>query len=180
MPGRALIVIDMLTAYDFEDAERLASHAERVVPVIAGLIERARDEDARLLFVNDNYGHWNSSREELVEIAMNGRRPDLVEPLRPRHEDLFIVKARHSIFYGTPVEYLLLSELGVDRLVLTGQVTEQCVLYSALDAYVRRIGVAVVRDGVAPIDEGLGDAALTMMERNMRAEICDAGDCRLR
>jgi nicotinamidase-related amidase len=67
----------------------------------------------------------------------------------------------------------------VDRLVLTGQVTEQCILYSALDAYVRRIGVSVVRDGVAPIDERLGDAALEMMEANMRAEICEGESCRL-
>ena len=54
----------------------------------------------------------------------------------------FVIKARHSIFYGTPLEYLL-QELEVDRLVLTGQVTEQCVLYSALDAYVRNYEVAV-------------------------------------
>jgi nicotinamidase-related amidase len=170
----ALVVIDMLTSYDFEDADELARHAEKVVPNVADLIDRAReDDDLQLLYVNDNYGHWNSSRDELVDIALDGRHPELVEPLKPDHEDLFIVKARHSIFYGTPLEYLL-SQLGVDRLVLTGVVTEQCILYSALDAYVRRIPVAVVRDGVAPIDERLGDAALEMMERNMRAEVCEA------
>src|SRR5689334_11195069 len=127
---RALVVIDMLNAYDFEDADALAANAEPVVPRIAELVERAReDDDTQLLFVNDNYGHWNSSRDELVEIALDGRHPDLVEPLKPDHEDLFIVKARHSIFYGTPLEYLL-GQLGVQSLILTGQVTEQCVLYS--------------------------------------------------
>ena len=58
-----------------------------------------------------------------------------------------------------------------------GQVTEQCVLYSALDAYVRHFEVVVPRDAVAHIDEELADAALRMMESNMRAEIRSARDC---
>ncbi|WP_229670192.1 isochorismatase family protein [Microlunatus endophyticus] len=59
----------------------------------------------------------------------------------------------------------------MDRIVLTGQVTEQCILYSALDAYVRHFDVAVPRDAVAHIHEDLSEAALTMMQRNMRAHI---------
>src|SRR5689334_24713878 len=63
------------------------------------------------------------------------------EPSFPtrRSSDLelpFVVKARHSIFYETQLEYLLRQE-EIERIVLTGQVTEQCILYSALDAYVR-------------------------------------------
>jgi nicotinamidase-related amidase len=64
----------------------------------------------------------------------------------------------------------------VTQLILTGQVTEQCVLYSALDAYVRHYSVCVPSDAVAPIDPELGDAALTMMQRNMRAEIVTADE----
>ena len=63
--------------------------------------------------------------------------------------------------------------------VLVGQVTEQCILYSALDAYVRRFEVRVAGDAVAHIDPALADAALRMMERNMRAEVADASICRL-
>jgi nicotinamidase-related amidase len=85
----------------------------------------------------------------------------------------FVIKARHTIFYGTPLEYLL-SQKEVGRLVLTGQVTEQCILYSALDAYVRHIQVCVPRDAVAHIHEDLAEASLKMMERNMDAEVCDA------
>jgi nicotinamidase-related amidase len=68
------------------------------------------------------------------------------------------------------LEYLLeTQELG--RLILTGQATEQCILYSALDAYVRHFSVTVPRDAVAHIHDHLADAALEMMERNMRAQI---------
>jgi len=61
--------------------------------------------------------------------------------------------------------------------VLTGQVTEQCILYTALDAYIRHFDIRVVRDAVAHIDEELGDAALRMMESNMRVDLVDAEDC---
>ncbi len=91
---------------------------------------------------------------------------------------MFVVKARHSIFFQTPLEYLLAQE-GVDRVVLSGQVTEQCILYSALDAYIRHLEVVVPRDAVAHIHAHLADAALELMERNMAADLCAAADCRL-
>ena len=56
--------------------------------------------------------------------------------------------------------------------MLAGQVTEQCVLYSALDAHIRHLDVCVPSDAVAHIDAELADAALLMMSRNMGAEIC--------
>jgi nicotinamidase-related amidase len=89
-----------------------------------------------------------------------------------------VVKARHSVFYETPLEYLLRQQ-EIERIVLTGQVTEQCILYSALDAYIRHLDVAVATDAVAHIHEDLARAALRMMEINMRAELCLSADCHL-
>jgi nicotinamidase-related amidase len=65
----------------------------------------------------------------------------------------------------------------VSKVVLVGQVTEQCILYSALDAYIRHIEVAVPRDAVAHIHEDLAEAALRMMEINMRADVVSAAEC---
>jgi nicotinamidase-related amidase len=177
MPRTALIVVDMLNTYEFEDADRLANSAERALPAMRRLLDRAADEDVLTIYVNDNFGAWKSDREDLIESALDGRRRDLVEPLLPRDGALFVVKARHSIFFQTPLEYLLGQE-GVDRLVLTGQVTEQCILYSALDAYIRHLEIAVPRDAVAHIHEHLADAALELMTRNMRADVCAADEIR--
>ena len=60
--------------------------------------------------------------------------------------------------------------------ILAGQVLEQCILYSALDAFVRGFAVEIPSDAVAPIDPDLGEAALRMMERNMGARIVPAGE----
>ena len=178
MGRTALIVIDMLNPYEHEDADRLAESVERALPALGGLRDRARDADVLTIYVNDNHGDWESTRQGLVDGALDVARPDLVEPILPRDDDLFVAKTRHSIFYATPLEYILGQE-EVDRIVLSGQVTEQCILYSALDAYIRHLDVAVPRDAVAHIFEDLADASLAMMERNMHAEVCDAGECRL-
>jgi nicotinamidase-related amidase len=174
----ALIVVDMLNAYEHEDAERLTESVKLVVDPISELIARAEREGVELVYVNDNYGDWRVSQEDLVKQALNGARPDLVEPLVPPKDADFVMKARHTIFYMTPLEYLL-GQKEISHLVLAGQVTEQCILYSALDAYVRHFEVSIPRDGVAHIHENLADAALEMMERNMDAEITSCADVKL-
>ena len=174
----ALVVIDMLSPYDYEDAEKVAATAETVVPKIAALVERATAEDVPVIYVNDNYGDWNSSADELLQAGLDGEHPELVEPLRPPEDVSFVIKARHSIFYGTPLEHLL-HERGIEGILLCGQVTEQCILYSALDAYVRHFDVSIPRDGVAHIHESLADASLEMMERNMSAVITSCADVKL-
>jgi nicotinamidase-related amidase len=168
----------MLNSYEHEDADELTKSVEAVVEPLSGLVARAESEGVELIYVNDNYGDWKSSQEDLARQAMEGARPDLVEPLLPPDSADFVMKARHTIFYMTPLEYLL-GQKEIDHLVLTGQVTEQCILYSALDAYVRHFEVAIPRDGVAHIHENLSDAALEMMERNMGAELTTCADVKL-
>jgi nicotinamidase-related amidase len=128
-----LLVVDMFNTYDFEDADPLLANAARAVPNIRA-IDQAGDEGTAVLYVNDNYGDWNASRDDLVRRALEGRGGEMLEPLAPSGDARMIHKARHSVFSMTPLEYLLHEE-GFSRLVLTGQVTEQCILYSALDAY---------------------------------------------
>jgi nicotinamidase-related amidase len=165
----ALIITDMLNAYDHADAEPLMESARSVVPRLSGLIAEAKEREIVVAYVNDNHGDWTAGRDELAQAAMDGAAPELVEPLLPPRDIPFVVKARHSVFYGTQLEYML-RQFGVTRLVLTGQVTEQCILYSALDAYVRHFEVVVPHDAVAHIHEDLAEAALRMMRMNMRAE----------
>ncbi|MGW2841078.1 isochorismatase family cysteine hydrolase [Streptomyces sp. NPDC001493] len=177
MGKSALIVIDMINTYDHPDADLLIPSVREAVPYVVHLLERARAAGVPVVFVNDNFGQWRSHHGELLETALAGPRSELVRPVRPDGDSLFVVKARHSIFYETPLSYLL-NQLGVDHVVLTGQVTEQCVLYSALDAHIRHLRVTIPKDAVAHIHEDLATAALLMMERNMGATITTAGAAR--
>jgi nicotinamidase-related amidase len=174
----ALLVVDMLNNYEHPEADRLAERVEDALPGVRTLLRRAEETETQIVYVNDNYGDWNSSSEELAKQAMDGARPDLVEPVLPIEGQSFVIKARHSTFYQTPLEYLL-DQQGVGRIIFTGQVTEQCILYSALDAYVRHFDVVIPTDAVAGIYDDLGEAALQMMERNMGAELTTAAEVEL-
>ncbi len=172
-PTTSLVVIDMLNRYEHEDAESLRTSVRAVLPAMRELIGRACERDVPVVYVNDNYGDWSAGAAELCSRALDGPHRALVEPVLPPAGAAFIAKARHTIFYETALDYMLRSR-GVERLVLVGQVTEQCVLYSALDAYVRHFEVVVPRDAVAHIHSDLARSALRMMEVNMRAEVTNA------
>ncbi|MBV8860891.1 MAG: cysteine hydrolase [Mycobacterium sp.] len=177
MSDTALLVVDMLNSYQHRDADQLIPNVEKIIDPLADLLRRAREaDDVDLVYVNDNYGDFTAQFSDIVRSACEGARPDLVEPIRPTEESRQLTKVRHSAFYATPVAYLL-RRLETKRLILTGQVTEQCILYSALDAYVRHFSVVVPTDGVAHIDSELGAAALKMMERNMEAELTSTANC---
>jgi nicotinamidase-related amidase len=173
----ALVVVDMLNSYQHEDADRLTTSVADIIEPLAGLISLARDrDDVDLIYVNDNYGDFTANQDTLVRQALDGARPELVEPIVPGENVRFLQKVRHSAFYATALAYLL-RQLEIERLILTGQVTEQCILYTALDAYVRHFHVIVPPDAVAHIDADLGKAALRMMESNMSAELTPAQKC---
>jgi nicotinamidase-related amidase len=177
MGNTALLVVDMMNNYQHLDAEHLIPNVEKIIDPLAELVQRARDaDDIDLVYVNDNYGDFTADFSDIVRSACHGERPDLVDPIVPTQHSRALTKVRHSAFYASPVAYLL-GRLGTERLILTGQVTEQCILYTALDAYVRHFSVVVPTDAVAGIDAELGDAALTMMKRNMGAELTTASEC---
>jgi nicotinamidase-related amidase len=179
MSNTAVLVVDMLNSYEHPDAEVLIPNVEKIIDPLADLVRRAHEsDDVDLIYVNDNYGDFTAEFGDLVESACDGERPDLVEPIVPREGSRVLTKVRHSAFYATPLAYLL-NRLDTERLILTGQVTEQCILYSALDAYVRHFEVAVPQDGVAHIDAGLADAALCMMGANMRADVQSSAELAL-
>jgi nicotinamidase-related amidase len=169
----AVIVTDMLNPYDHEDADVLADNVAGMVHAVARLVAEAGESDAELVYVNDNYGDFAATRDDLVRRALEGRRPELIEPIVPPEGVAFLQKARHSAFYSTALDHLL-RQRSIDTIVLAGQVTEQCILYTALDAYIRHFDIRVATDAVAHIDPELGDAALRMMQRNMSVDILEA------
>jgi len=172
----ATVVIDMLNPYDHEDGEELAEQVKGRIEPLQKLIEQTCDTDgAELIYVNDNFGDFTATSKDIGEAAMKGNHPELIEPILPPKNTLFVQKVRHSAFYSTSLDHLL-REHEIEEVVLAGQVTEQCILYSALDAYVRGFDVRIPSDAVAPIIPELGDAALKMMERNMSAHVAPAAE----
>jgi nicotinamidase-related amidase len=177
MSDTAVVVVDMMNTYQHPDAEELIPNVEKIIDPLADLLRRAREADGvDLVYINDNYGDFTAQFSDIVRSALDGARPDLIKPIVPSEDCRVMTKVRHSAFYATALAYLL-GRLETKRLILTGQVTEQCILYTALDAYVRHFPVVIPTDAVAHIDAGLSEAALKMMQQNMSAELTTVADC---
>ncbi len=175
MSDVAVLVIDMMNTYRHEDAELLVPMS-RHRRSAGKLISTARDrDDVDVVYVNDNYGDFTADFDDLVTAALDGERLDLVSPLAPTRKSLRVVKVCHSAFYASSLDYLL-GRLETRRLIVTGQVTEQCILYTALDAYVRHFSFVVHRIASQHRSRARR-CALTMMGKNMHAEIVPAEKC---
>jgi hypothetical protein len=167
----ALIVVDTLNRYDHE-TENARGVRPQTLPHIVDLRDQAqRRDDVLLVYVNDNR---DAEPEALVEHALSGGHPELVEPIAPTDPVPFLPKGRHSIFYQTPLDHLLRVE-NVERLVHRAGHRAVHPLLSA-----RRLPTRVPArrptDAVVHIYEHLAQAALEMMERNMHADLTPAAD----
>lgn len=173
----ALLIIDLISDFAFEDGQKLARTAQRIVGNVAKLSARARKLGVPVVYVNDNRGRWRSDRSEL--IARCSRPESLGRPfvqcLAPDAQDYFIFKPKHSGFYATPLAALL-EHLGTRTLILTGVTTEQCVLFTAMDAYVRDYEVIVPRDCVAGLSETR--AAMTVIAGVLKARTTESSHLR--
>ena len=149
--GKALLIIDMISAWDFPNAGKLAAGAATIAPRIATLKRRCQSAGVPAIYVNDNHGYWRSDFGQLVLLSMQredgpGRR--IVEALRPGPDDYSVLKPKHSAFFATPLD-LLLRHLRVNSLIVTGVATDQCIAMSAADARMRDYDVLVPEDCVA-------------------------------
>jgi nicotinamidase-related amidase len=146
----ALLLIDVVNDLDFPRSRTLVQEAERMAPRLARLAQRARAAGVPVVYVNDNFGRWQSDwRKVIARCAAPGspgRR--VVEALRPWPHDYFVLKPKHSGFFSTTLD-LLLQHMGVETVVLTGIATDICILFTANDAHMRDYRVVVPRDCVA-------------------------------
>lgn len=142
-----MLVIDMINAFEFEGAARWIGRAMRVAKAIAALKRRARHTGVPVIYVNDNFGKWRSDFRALLEHCLRDdvRGRPLAELLTPTAEDYFVLKPRHSAFHSTTLD-VLLAHLGARTLILTGVAGNNCVLFTAHDAYMRGFGIVAPRD----------------------------------
>ncbi len=168
----ALLVIDMINDLEWEGAEALLPHALSAAHRIVSLKRRARASRVPVIYANDNFGRWRSDFREVVEHCLHDgvRGRQLAELLAPQREDYFVLKPKHSAFFATTLDTLLIY-LGVRRLVITGVAGDACVTITAMDAFLRDYELHVPADCVASCDPRDNDTVLAYMKRVLHADI---------
>ncbi len=169
----ALLLIDVINDFEFPRGDELFSHALPIARNISELKKRAHAAGIPAVYVNDNFGRWQSNFDQLVTHCLKDgvRGRPFVEQLAPDPaRDYFVLKPKHSAFYQTPLD-LLLKHFGAKRLILTGVATNSCVLFSASDAYMRDMELIVPRDCVAACNAEEQETALEQMKCMLKADI---------
>jgi nicotinamidase-related amidase len=168
----ALLLVDVINAMDFPEGKALARLAAPAAKRIAALKERAKAAGVPVIYANDNYGQWHSDFRATLESAiapdMPGREISLM--LAPEADDYFVLKPKHSAFYGSPLE-ILLSELGSERVVLAGFAGDICVQFTAQDAFLRDIEIVVPSDCTASETVAANREALAYMREALRVTV---------
>src|SRR5918992_2383232 len=165
----ALLLIDWINDLEFDSGERLLPAALEAAKTTAALRKRAKRAGVPVIYVNDNFGKWRSDFRTLLEHCLKSKGRPIVELLRPHEDDYFVLKPRHSGFHSTTLE-VLLAYLGANTLVLTGVAANNCVLFTAHDAYMREFRLLVPRDCVASESEADDRYALEHMAKVLKAE----------
>lgn len=167
----ALILIDVINDLDFPESEALLESARPMAQQIAALRSRADAEKIPVIYANDNFGRWRSDFQAQIEHCLQDNVPGkfLTELLRPQSHHYFVLKPRHSAFYGTPLE-ILLKQLGVRTLILTGMAGNICVLFTAHDAYLREFNLIIPSDCIASNTVNENQRCLEQMKSILKAE----------
>jgi nicotinamidase-related amidase len=167
----ALVLIDVINDLEFPGGDRLARHALPMARRLAALKARARRAKVPAIYVNDNFGKWQSDLAALLEHGLRAKsrgRP-MVERLRPAPDDYFVLKPKHSGFFSTTLETLV-EYLEVRTLILTGVAGNICVLFTAQDAFLRDLHVVVPSDCVASNEARTNRQALAHMRQVLKAD----------
>ena len=168
----ALLLIDVINDMEFEGGAQLLEHALPMADNIAALKKRAREHDIPVVYVNDNFGKWQSDFKKTLEhVLQDGcRGKPVAEKLQPAKDDYFVLKPKHSGFFSTTLE-ILLEYLQVKTLILTGIAGNNCVLFTANDAYMRDFHLLVPADCVVSIELEENEYALKQIQKVLKADI---------
>ena len=176
----ALLLIDVINDLDFPEANQLLSYARPMARKILRLKEHAKKAGVPVIYVNDNFGRWQSDFRRQVQHCLRGesRGREIVKLLQPAEDDYFVLKPKHSGFFSTTLETLL-RYLGSKTLIITGIAGNFCVLFTANDAYMRDYDLIIPSDCTASNSAAENKEALALMRKFLKADTRPSAKIRL-
>ncbi|PPA70919.1 isochorismatase family cysteine hydrolase [Jeotgalibacillus proteolyticus] len=168
-PNTAMIIIDMMNKMDFVGGEDLLENTKPIMDNLVSLKKKAKEAEIPVIYVNDNFGQWQDNAENIIEECMKNPGKEIVEQILPEEDDYFIIKPKHSGFFGTQLD-ILLHQLGIDNLILTGVAGDICVLFTANDAYMREYKLFVPEDCMASEKVSDNKNAIHLIRRSLDAD----------
>jgi nicotinamidase-related amidase len=176
----ALLLIDVINDLDFPEANQLLRYARPMARRLRRLKQRAKRSGIPVIYVNDNFGRWQSDFRRQVQHCLGNESQgrEIVSLLQPEEDDYFVLKPKHSGFFSTTLETLL-RYLGSKKLILTGIAGNFCVLFTANDAYMRDYELIIPSDCTASNSAEENADALALMRKFLKANTRPSSKLRL-
>lgn len=168
----ALLIVDVINHFEFPGGDALLEHAAAMVRPLLALRRAAHARGVPVIYANDHFGDWHSDSSRILARCARRGCPGaaFTRRLAPLRRDYFVLKPANSAFYSTTLETLLRA-LEVESLIITGLTAENCVLFTAHDAYLRGYALFVPSDCVASQQPGHARRALEQMQLTLKADI---------
>ena len=148
----AILVVDMLN--DFVTGALACDRGKAIVPATARLLDAAREANIPVIFCND--AHIAGIDRELQlwgDHAIAGTKgAEVIPELKLSSKDYVVPKRRYSGFFQTDLD-ILLKELGVKRVIMTGLHAHMCVRHTSADAYCLGYAVMVAKEATDSFTE---------------------------
>ena len=167
-----LLLVDVINDFNFPQGKNLLRFAIPAAQRLVALKRRLRARGIPAVYVNDNFGRWQSDFKKQVETCVSDESlgAPVARLLIPGENDYFVLKPKHSGFFSTSLD-VLLSYLGARKLIITGFAGDICVLFTANDSYMRDYELIVPQDCVASETLAANRRACQQMQRFLRADI---------
>ncbi|MEM1657813.1 MAG: isochorismatase family cysteine hydrolase [Candidatus Jordarchaeales archaeon] len=163
MSSKAVLVIDMLKDFIEKGAVLEVPKGREIIPNIKRLTDEARKRGVLVIYVCDSHDPKDPEFSKWPPHAVEGTKgAEVVDQLKPKDGDIVVRKLKYDGFLGTALDLVLRSRK-IDSLIVTGVLTNICVLYTASTASMLGYNVTVVRDCVASTSDKEHEWALHHM-----------------
>lgn len=134
----ALLIVDMQNDFVKPGGSLVVPSANDTIPHIWKILNYARENKVHIAFMQDTHfegdKEWNIWPEHCKNESWGWK---IIEELTPGENELVCVKNRYDAFYETWLDHFLSRTWKVKNLIITGTVSNICVLHTAASAGMR-------------------------------------------
>lgn len=175
-PSTALLIIDMQNGFLRADGFTIRRLRERgldeavrqyesqlnvITPNLVRLVDRARQHDQTIVFVNTVNTPGRQSGGQTINqwITRDSDEAEITSALGMQPEDLLVTKTCSGVFAGTNLDFLL-RRRGITSLIIGGVVTDGCVEQAIRQAHDLGYACVLLSDGSAALTDEIHFNAL--------------------
>lgn len=165
----ALLIIDMQKAFCKPTGSLYSERCEAVAPKVGEVLKRVREEDTLIIYTKDVHKkefttqHYNEFERWGKHCVNGSKETEIIPSLEPKKGEPIIEKNTYDGFHKTRMNDVLKSN-GIKTVLVTGVLTNVCVLHTASSAALHDYQPIVLSDCTDALKDSHKEYALNHIE----------------